>query len=504
MKLATFLTHHAAVRGAALAVRAGARSLTFAELEETSARIAGALRARGVGVGDRVALLVPNGVEFVQAFTGIVKAGAVTVPVNTRLSADEVRFVLADSAPAAAFVDGRFRADLDFSTVRQVVETQPNATGGDTIAGLIAQGTGPPPDLPVEFDDCVISYTSGTTGRPKGAVLTQANYVVLNGFLNREMWGIGPVDLQLVTTPLAQRTGLARVMNMLCLGCGLVIPPRFDAATAAALIEAEGVTFMATVPTVARMLLPRMRAEPGRFASLRTLVATGEAFPLALKQQLRDVLPGLAIHSFYALTEVGLVASMSPDEQFTHPSSVGRIQPGVEARLCDEHLAEVPPGDVGELWVRTGEPGRFLSMSRYHDRPDATAETIRDGWVATGDLGRIDDEGYLHIVDRRKDMIVSGGFNIYSKEVEQAIAELPGVSDVAVLGVPDDLYGEAVVAYVEVHPGAVLEAETVIAHCRARIASYKKPRGVHFVTELPRNSTGKVLKRLLQPAVPAQ
>jgi len=143
-------------------------------------------------------------------------------------------------------------------------------------------------------------------------------------------------------------------------------------------------------------------------------------------------------------------------------------------------------------------------MRRYHDRPDATAETIRDGWVATGDLGWIDDEGYLHIVDRRKDMIISGGFNIYSKEVEQTIAELPGVSDVAVVGVPDDLYGEAVVAYVEIHAGAVLEAQTVIAHCRARIASYKKPRDVHFVSELPRNSTGKVLKRLLHQPVATQ
>jgi len=504
MKLATFLAHHAAVRGAALAVRGGGRSLTFAELDDTSTRIANALAARGVGLGDRVALLVPNGVEFVEAITGIVKAGAIAVPVNPRLSADEVRFVLTDSAPSAAFVDPRLAADLDVSMLRHVVRTEPHTTGPDSLAGLIAEGSGTPPDLSVDCDDCVISYTSGTTGRPKGAVLTQANYVVLNGFLNREMWGIGPADLQLVTTPLAQRTGLARVMNMLCLGCGLVIPPRFDAASAGALIEAEAVTFMATVPTVARMLLPRMRAEPERFASLRTLVATGEAFPLALKQQLHDALPELAIHSFYALTEVGLVAWMGPDEQFTHPSSVGRIQPGIETVLRDEHLVAVPPGDVGELWVRTGGPGRFLSMSRYHDRPDATAETIRDGWVATGDLGWIDDEGYLHIVDRRKDMIISGGFNIYSKEVEQTIAELPGVSDVAVVGVPDDLYGEAVVAYVEIHAGAVLEAQTVIAHCRARIASYKKPRDVHFVSELPRNSTGKVLKRLLHQPVATQ
>jgi long-chain acyl-CoA synthetase len=496
MRLATFLAANATARPHADAVLSGDRRLSFAELDESTTRLANALRGRGIGVGDRVALALPNGVEFVQAFLAVVKAGAVAVPVNTRLAPDEVAFILADCAPAGVLCGPE--EQQRYLTGRAGDGLLIVSTGADPGFGrLAAEGGRTLPEVPVDADDCVISYTSGTTGTPKGAILTQANYIVLNGFLNGLMWGLRPDDRQLITTPLAQRTGLARIMNMVCHGCAVVIPPRFDAAAAAELIEAERITLMGTVPTVARMLLPEIERDPARFASLRVFIATGESFPMALRRRLHAALPQTAIHSFYALTEVGLVAWMGPDEQFDHPTSVGRVQPGVEARLLDSEQRAVPVGEVGELWVRSGPPGRFLSMRGYYGRPEETAQTIRDGWVATGDLGRFDEAGYLQLVDRKKDMIVSGGFNVYSKEVELAIADHPDVRDVAVIGVPDEIYGEAVTAFVEPHPGARLTVEDIVDHCRPRIAGYKKPRHVYFVPELPRNSTGKVLKRQL-------
>jgi long-chain acyl-CoA synthetase len=479
--------------------------MTFADLEESSTRMANALCRRGIKAGDRIAITLPNGLEFVQALLAIVKSGAIAVPVNTRLSADEVSHILGDSRPAALIVDESLSGARSNESSLNGLGTSQTLTIGTTsgsgidveLAQLADEGCLELPEVPITFDDCVISYTSGTTGKPKGAVLTQANYIILNGFMNGRMWSLTPADRQLITTPLAQRTGLARVMNMICHGCSLVIPPKFDAGQTATLISQEQVTFMGSVPTVARMLLPEIQRDPDRFVSLRTFVATGEAFPQALKEQLHAALPQLRIFSFYAMTEVGLVASMAPEEQFSRPNSAGRVEAGVETRFMGANGGEVPSGAVGELWVRTGEPGRFLSMRGYFNQPEMNAETMNDGWIATGDMGRLDEDRYLYLVDRKKDMIISGGFNVYSNEVELVISELPEVRDVAVVGVPDATFGEAVAAYIELETGAVLHSEDVIDHCRRRIASYKKPRQVSFVPQLPRNSAGKVLKRAL-------
>jgi long-chain acyl-CoA synthetase len=245
------------------------------------------------------------------------------------------------------------------------------------------------------------------------------------------------------------------------------------------------------------MLLPTMRESPHLFTSLRNLVLTGEACPPALHRQLGEALPWVDLHTFYAMTEVGLVASIGPEEFKAHPAAAGRLQPGVEARLVDSDGNDVPQGEVGELWVRSGQPGRFLTMRGYYNRPEADEQTMRDGWVATGDMCRLDEAQFLYVADRKKDMIVSGGFNVYSAEVELTIGEMDGVRDVAVIGRPDETYGEAVTAFVELETASTLTADDIVAHCRQRIAGYKKPRSVIFVDELPRNSAGKVLKRHL-------
>ena len=501
MKLPAFLATVAAASPDKEALVCEGKRLSFAELDARSSRLAAALVAQGVAVGDRVALCMPNCSEFVLAFLAIVKAGAIAVPVDTRLTPAEIAYILADSKPRAAFVHPQTRAA--FAQARAelaaLIAVRAPVPGELDLQGLIEQHAPRSIPVPVGFDDCMICYTSGTTGRPKGAILTQANYFVPNAYVNAIEWGLRPGDRQLITTPLTHRTAFGRVINTICLGTTLVILPRFDPAEAARLCAAEAITVLGMVPTVGRMLLPEIEGGPQRFATLRIIVATGEAFPLDVKQRILRALPQVGIHSYFAMTECGALTNLAPAEQLARPGSVGRLIPGVEVRFVDAEGNDAARGEVGELWIRSGEPGRFLTMRGYFGKPEETAQALRDGWLATGDLARMDAEGFLYIADRKKDMVLSGGYNIYSKEVEAAILELPAVQDVAVVGVPDPVYGEAVAAFIELKQGAPAPtAEEIVAHCRGRLAGYKRPKHVRFVSSLPRSGVGKVLKYKLR------
>jgi long-chain acyl-CoA synthetase len=502
MKFASYIASHARMMGDKDALVCGSQRMRYAELHVSTDCLAQSLRAQGVAVGDRVAIYLPNSVEFVQAFIAIVKAGAIAVPINLPLSAPEIAHILSDCRPKAAFISTETRATylraaqgLDDIRRIAVEEAQDSEL---SIAGMIAQGAPQTPEVPYDFDDCMICYTSGTTGKPKGAILTQANYIILNGFLNATLWGLSASDRHLATTPLAHRTGFARVANLIVHGSTLHILKRFDAKEATRVVREEKITVVGMVPTVGRLMLPEIETAPQDFASVKLMLFTGEAFPHDVKERLHHALPKVELRAFYAMTEHGGVTNLNTQDLFSHPSSVGRVIPGVELRLADTAGNEVPQGEVGEIWLRTGEPGRYLGMRGYFNRPKETAETIRDGWIMTGDMGRLDAEGYLYIMDRKKDMVLSGGYNIYSKEVELTLREHPAVREAAVTGVPDATFGEAVCAWVELHEGMSVEAETLIAHCRDRIASYKKPKYVEFVDELPRNSTCKVLKAKLR------
>ncbi len=507
MKFASFLAAHARNTPDKDAVICGAEKLTFRELDESTDRLANALRDKGVKVGDRVAIQLHNTVEFVRAFMAATKAGAISVPVNTRLAPGEIAYILSDCAPSAVFFSDETREVLDKAAADakglvRIIAGTPRA-GEFTIAGLIAAGAPGTPAVPPEFDDSMIVYTSGTTGKPKGAILTQANSIIPNGYLNMVQYGVSAADRQLVTTPLAHRTGFARMANMLLHGSTLVVMPRFDPAQAAALVRDEKITVIGIVPTVGRMLLPEIEAHPENFATVNVVLVTGEAFPLEVKQRIHKVLPRVRMYSFFAMTEVGGLTLLGPEEQFTHPTSLGRLNPGAELRLVDAQGKEVAPGEVGEMWVRTGEPGRYLTMRCYFNKPKETAETIRDGWVATGDMAKRAPDGHLYIMDRKKDMVLSGGYNIYSKEVELVLQAHPAVQDAAVIGVPDPVFGEAVAAFIELRPGASATEADIIEHCRDRIAGYKKPKFVRFASPLPRNSTGKVQKFELRKAFAA-
>jgi long-chain acyl-CoA synthetase len=502
MRLERVLAAHAVRRPEKIAVSSGQRRLTYAELYDSSQGLAAGLQYAGVRPGDRVLVYLPNGVEFVQLLFAAFAVGAIVVPVNTRLTPKELAYFAQDSRPSVFVYHSDSLESLqpiqtELGGIRQIV-VGAAVKGTVPFSELAAPNDEQLPEVPLSAEDCMIMYTSGTTGKPKGALITHANFIVQHAYLNAIEWGISAEDRFLVTTPLAHRTGLARMLNALSLGATLVVMDRFEPSTAIELIERESVTAAGMVPTVARMLMPHLERNPGRCASLRHVIVTGEAFPVELKRRLIELLPDVRLHSFFAMTEVGSVSSLEHEEQFTHPTSVGRPTPGVEVKLVDDQGAEVPVGEAGEMMVRSGTPGRFTTMRGYYNRPEETATVIVNGWVHTGDMARFDADGYLYIVDRKKDMVLSGGFNIYTKEVEQALLEHAAVADVAVVGVPDEIYGEAVVAFIEVRDGQVLSKAELAEHTKTLIASYKKPKYVYFVDALPRNALGKVLKNQLR------
>jgi long-chain acyl-CoA synthetase len=427
MRVEELLFRHAARRPGHTALVCGAQRVSYAELVNT-------LHPEKDLKGRRVPIQLPNGIEFVRQAYAAWASGAVVVPINTRLAPAERDFILED--------------------IRAPLASEP--------------------------DDCLILYTSGTTGRPKGAINTHTNVIVQNVEHHLAAWGISEDDRFLATTPLAHRAGLGRLVNALGLGGTLVIMEKFDAAEALRVIEAERITVAGLPPTVIRMMLPELRKDPSVARSLRRVIVSTEAFPAHLMREASAALPQAEFFGVYGMSEAA-VSSASMKEQLERPGTVGRPLPGVEVRIED-----------GELLVR----GQV--MRGYFNRPQASAEAFRDGWFLTGDLARMDADGYLYIVDRKKDMVVTGGYNVYSKEVEQVLAQHPDVADAAVVGVPDPVYGEAVAAFVQARPGAPVSPEALIEHCRRHLAGYKKPRHVVFVDALPRNSLGKVLKSELR------
>lgn len=425
------------------------------------------------------------------------------VPVTTWLVGRELSFMIDDCQPfamvyspeqaeqAAIGLEGR----TDVLRIIIGGAADPDGIGFEDLLDLGSDG--PLPLLPTAPDTAIIGYTSGTTGRPKGAMITHAN-LITSQFCTATYWGLSLDDTYLVSVPIAHRTGLSRLIACFCLGITLVVMPRFDAPQAVDLIVKHQVNVVGTVPTVARLILEELEQTDHALEHLRFILLTGEACPVTLKQRLMARLPHLKLITFYGSTEAGQPAALLPDEQTRKPTSVGRPMPGVELRLVDANGRDVPTGEAGEILVRSGEPGYFLVAEGYFNRPEANAEAFKDGWFHTGDVGRFDDEGYLYLVDRVKDIILSGGLNIYCREVEQAIESHPSVREAAVVAGPDAAYGECVVAYVASRPGMDVTPDEVIARCREQIASYKKPKHVFVVDQLPRNVNGKVVKAELR------
>ncbi len=489
------------------AVIGGGRTRTFAELAGRVARLAGGLRRLGVGAGDRVAILSLNSDRYAEYLLGVPWAGAVLNPVNIRWSPGEIAYSLQDSGTEVLLVDDRFLPAVPvlrdkYSGLRAVIHCGDGAAPEGTLAyeRLVAEAE-PVEDAHRSGDDVAgIFYTGGTTGFPKGVRLTHANMIIsaLGSLATGEF--LTPGGRFLHAAPMFHLADLAAWTGQLVMGGTHVIVPMFDPAAVAKAIEAHRVTDVLLVPTMIQMLVDSPAIAAHDLSSLRRLIYGGSCIAPAVLARAMKALPRVRFTQAYGMTELGPIATILPheDHQLDGPLSVrarsgGRAAPHADVRIVDPDGNDVPRGTVGEIIVRGGHvtPG-------YWHKPEETAAAIRDGWMHTGDGGRMDEHGYVYIVDRIKDMIVTGGENVYSTEVENAVAQHPAVQAVAVIGLPDPQWGECVHAVVVLRPGEQASAEEIREHTKSLIAGYKAPRTVDFVDALPVSGAGKVLKRELR------
>lgn len=497
------------------AVVAGTERLTYAELDARARRVANVLRSLGLRPGDRVALTCPNVAWFPVAYYGVLRAGCVVVPLNTLLKPEEIAYHLRDSGARAylcheGLEDGEL-ARTGNDAIRQVPGCEhfivlngatpaSSVEFGPAMAELMESqpADGVTADRAPD-DTAVILYTSGTTGRPKGAELTHANMLsnamVARG-LDARLLDPAAVSVSLVALPLFHSFGQTSQMNAGVYGAGtLVLVPRFDPAIVLELMARERVSLFAGVPTMYWRLLQYVRqhgVDPRPAAAHLVLCNSGGAvMSEALRRDFEETF-GVTVLEGYGLSETAPVVSFTYPDLPRKPGSVGLPVFGTEVRIVDEAGNEVPRNQPGEIVVRG-----MNVMKGYINQPEATAEAFRDGWFRTGDIGRMDEDGYLYIVDRLKDMVIRGGFNVYPREVEEVLHRHPAISLAAVVGTPDEELGEEVKAYVVLKPGARLTEPELIAWCRERMASYKVPRIVEFRESLPLTATGKVLKRAL-------
>ena len=472
------------------AVRLEDSILSFGELLDAAGRTATLLRARGVEPGDRVGLVLPNVPAFPIAFYGALIAGAVVVPMNPLLKEREVEYYLTDSA-ARVVIAGEAMA-----------EAAQKAAAGVGIECLVFGDEGPE-DLPGEStelverdgaDTAVLLYTSGTTGQPKGAELTHDNLATNVATVAETLLEAGPDDVIMGCLPLFHVFGLTCGLNTAVkTGACLTLISRFDGGKALEVIARDRVTIFEGVPTMYSAMLHDPGAATADLGSLRTCLSGGSALPVEVMKAFEQQF-GCIILEGYGLSETSPVASFNHPRAERKPGTIGTQVRGMQMRLLDETGTDVASGQIGEIAIR----GEGL-MRGYWGRPDATAEAIPDGWFRTGDLATRDDEGYYTIVDRKKAMIIRGGYNVYPREIEEVLYEHPAVAEAAVVGIADDHLGEEVAAAVALKAGATATSEELIAHVKARVAAYKYPRRLWLVDALPKGPTGKILRREVRP-----
>jgi long-chain acyl-CoA synthetase len=519
LNLASLVEHHTRQTPARLAVRCGAHQFTYAQLNALASQVAGGLRRLGVKPGDHVALSCPNTPHFPIAYYGILKAGAVVVPLNVLLKPREIAYHLRDSDAVAMMVfEGTpelpmaqmARAACDeVKTCRHLIVLTVDPAAPCPVEGALTSGQlmhGQPPACethPASPDDtAVMLYTSGTTGQPKGAELTHMNMWV-NAEASRDMMlpllGHTPEAeiVSLITLPLFHSTGQTGQMNAgFAGGFTLVLMPRFDPAAVIQSFDADRVGVWVGVPTMYWALLQHARQhqlDVSRVAAaLKVCVSGGAPMPPAVMHAFEAAF-GVRVLEGYGLSETSPVVCLNQVYRPSKPGTVGQPITACDVRIVNEDDAPLPAGEAGEVVIR----GHNV-MKGYYKRPNETADALRGGWFHTGDIGVLDADGFLSIVDRKKDMVLRGGLNVYPREVEDVLMTHPSVSLAAVIGVPDERLGEEVKAFVVLRPGAALGADELIAWSKTQLAAYKYPRVVEFRETLPLGATGKVLKRALK------
>jgi len=492
-------------RPQAVALVCGERRRTFAEFADRTARLAGALQALGLQPGDRIGMLAFNSDRYIEYLWATWWAGGAINPVNVRWTAQEVAYSLDDCDTRILLVDDNFKDTAsELKQLSQALQTLIYVGDGEAPTGMLSYeallaGAAPVQDARRQGDDlAIVMYTGGTTGKPKGVMLSHTNLYV--NALSALAATLRPTDaVGVVTAPLFHVGGIGLTLQLMMRQCKQVVLPAFDELAILNAVRDEGGSEIFMVPTMIKRLIEHPRFPEYDVSTLDMVLYGAAPIDGALLVQAIQALPGAQFVQLYGMTELSPTVTALPAWCHSEPGhedklrSAGKPVPIAEIRITDGHGNPVPTGTAGEICVR----GPMVMMG-YWGKPEQTAEALRDGWLHTGDGGRFDEDGFLYIVDRIKDMIVTGGENVYSAEVENVIAQLPEVSMVGVIGVPDPQWGERVQAVVVVRPGHTLTAEQVIAHCRSQIAGYKCPRNVEFRTEMPLSAAGKLLKHVLR------
>lgn len=472
---------------------------SFAETNARVNRLAGALAAHGIGLGDRIAILAVDSVAYYEVIHASMKLGATYVPLNNRLAEEEVETLIRRAGPVAVFVSGRY-AEMARAVIARVGGVRLLVHIDDEYEALVASGDDVEPDVRVADTDILgLAFTSGTTGLPKGVLQPQGMLKALVAMESVE-YEMRPGEFRYTASPAFHIAGQAMIFLHVARGFPTLILPQFDAETTLRWMQEGGLTGCFLVPTMIRRLLDLPGVTDSTYPHLRTIIYGGEPMSAALLHEAMDVFGCGFINAFGAATEGGLQGVLSTVDHERAAAgephllgSIGLPPTGVEVRIVDAADNDVPPGVVGEVISRSD-----AVMAGYLEMPAETGRALRDGWFRGGDLAYRDEEGYMYIAGRATDMIIRGGENIYPVEIETVLSRLPAVAQAAVVGRPDNVWGEIVVAFVRLADGYTLDTGDVRAHCRAHLAAYKVPEIVHLIDEMPLNASGKVLKRELR------
>jgi len=492
MNLASILTNTAEKHGERTALKLDDTEVTYEQLNEGSARVAGLLKAKGFEPGDRIGIMLPNVPYFAIAYYGVLRAGMTVVPMNVLLKGREVSFYLEDPEARLCF------AWHDFM---EAAQEGAESSGCEVVAvkpGEFEQLLGeqdPEHDL-VDRDDsdtAVILYTSGTTGKPKGAELTHANLHKNVEVAAETLAELTPDDMLLGALPLFHSFGQTCGLNCSTyIGSTMSLIPRFDPAKALEIIQRDKVTVFQGVPTMFGAMLNHEGREEYDVSSLRLCMSGGSAMPGEVQRGFEEAF-GCIVLEGYGLSETSPVASFNHPDKERKVGSIGTPIEGVEFKAVDEDGKVVDQGEVGEIAIK----GHNV-MKGYWNREDATEEVMKDGWFLTGDMGKVDEDGYYFIVDRKKELIIRGGYNVYPREVEEVLYEHPSIQEAAVIAVPDDKMGEEVGAAIVLKQGEDVSEDDVKSYVKEQVANYKYPRKIWFVDELPKGPTGKILKKEIE------
>ena len=497
LTVGTVARHYALLAPDKRALYDADRSVSYRELDRQSETLAAALARMGVKQGDVVCAYLPNSIDYVVVVLAVARSGGIFSPINPRYRSFELRGILAMARPRVVFTT-RTQAETVRTLAAELRHVSPAIVAVDaaadaadvTLADMLREPAGVLPSI-AETDCFSLMFTSGTTtGEPKGVLATHRARMlwVLNAAIQ---YGLDEDDLYLGTMPQVHSAGLTFTLMHLYVGATVRIMPHFDAAEFVAIVDREGITSALTVPTMLTMIVESLERAPASMASLRRVVTCGSPLPLTTKRRVLELI-SRQLYDYYGSTESNSMSVLRPADQLRKPGSVGQAFRNVELMIADELGNACAPNVVGEVWCANPS-----AMIGYLDAPEETARAFSGRWFHTGDLGYLDEDGFLHLVSRRNDVIISGGVNIYPAEIERVLMLHPSILDAAVVGTPDAKWGQSVKAYIVLRQGEVLDCEAIQRHCSTHLADFKKPRSVELVAALPKNAGGKTVKSAL-------